>query len=87
MGRPLTEEEIKRLDILSGKEFFLMHLIETYADKGLNFICKYPPAIEKCMYFFFNEYGYTAGNKVVEISQLENFHLKIKEEMVSIIMK
>lgn len=87
MGRSLTEEEIKRLNILSGKEFFLMHLLETYADKDLNFICKYPYVIDQCMYFFFNEYGYTAGNKVIEVSQLENFHWKIKEEMESIIAK
>ena len=85
MNRPLTEEEIKRLEVLSGKEFFIRHLIQTYADKDLNVICKYSPVVEECMYFFFNEYGYTGCNKVVEISQLENFHLKIKEEMKNII--
>lgn len=85
MERPFTEEEVKRLDILSGKEFFIMYLIKTYADEDSNFICNYPPVIERCMHFFFKEYGYTAGNKVVEISQLRDFHLKMKEEMENII--
>jgi len=87
MSRTLTDEEIKKLDILSGKEFFIIYLIDTFKAADKEYIEGYPPTIECCMYDFFNEYGYTGGYKVVEIDQLKEYHKKIKEEMENIIKK
>ena len=80
MGKQLTEDQKKALDIRVGKEHFMMYVINTFGTED-GYIKNFPPIIDCCLQDFFNEYGYTAGNKIVEIDQLRKFHEAIVKEM------